>query len=78
MNQFYISLGVMVRVDDSINYTIREDRGPVNITILFDQPSCHPIAITANPREGSPVSATGTQYKYTYCLDYDVVLYLCV
>ena len=46
-------------MDDSVNYTIREDRGPVNITVLFDQPSCHPITITANPRERSTLSATG-------------------
>ena len=52
-------LGVLVSVDDSVNYTIREDRGAVNITILLDQPSCRPITVIANPQERSPPSATG-------------------
>ena len=62
-------------MDESVNYTIREDRGSVNITILFDQPSCHPITITANPRERSILSARGMYIhdmnNYTRCTDYD-------
>ena len=46
-------------VDDSVDYTIDEDGGSVNIIILLDQPSCQMITIIANPQVRSPPSATG-------------------
>ena len=46
-------------VDDSVDYTVNEDSGLVNIIVLLDQPSCQMITIIANPQVRSPRSATG-------------------
>ena len=46
-------------VDDSVDYTINENSGSVNIIVLLDRPSCHPITVIANPQVRSPPSATG-------------------
>ena len=51
--------GAGVTVDDSVDYTVREDNGSVNIIILLDQPSCQTITVIANPQVRSPPSATG-------------------
>jgi len=45
-------------VDDSIRYMVNEDEGLVNITILFDQPSCVPISVIARPQVRSPLKIT--------------------
>ena len=47
------SLGVIVTVDNSVDYTVNETDGLVNITLLLDQPSCGPINVIARPRERS-------------------------
>ena len=52
-------IGTIVTVDETIPYIVYENEGSVNITLLLDQPSCHPIIIIANPQERSPPSATG-------------------
>ena len=56
---YWISIGAAVRVDNTVDYTIVEDSGVVNITLLFDQSSCRLITIIASPQESSPASATG-------------------
>ena len=33
-----------------MRYMVNEDEGPVNITILLDQPSCVPITVIARPQ----------------------------
>jgi len=38
---------------------INENRGPVNISLSLDQPSCVPITVIARPQVRSPLSATG-------------------
>jgi len=38
---------------------IDENRGPVNISLSLDQPSCRPTTIVATPQVRSPPSATG-------------------
>ena len=53
-------LGVIVTVNDGSRVIqINENRGPVNISLSLDQPSCHPITIVATPQVRSPPSATG-------------------
>ena len=42
-----------------MRYMVNEDEGPVNITILLDQPSCVPVTVIARPQVRSPPSATG-------------------
>ena len=54
---------VIITVDESMPYILYENEGSVNIVLLLDQPSCHPIAINANPKERSPPSATGNMSK---------------
>ena len=49
-------------MDNTVDYTIVEDSGVVNITLLLDQSSCRLITIIASPQESSPASATGN-YK---------------
>ena len=53
-------IGTMITVDGSMPYIIYENEGSVDITLLLDRPSCHPITIIANPQERFPPSATGT------------------
>ena len=61
---YWISIGAVVTVDNTVDYTIVEDSGVVNITLLLDQSSCRLITIIASPQESSPASATGN-YKVT-------------
>jgi len=51
--------GVTVTVNDTVSYEVGETDGVVNITLIFDQPSCQPIIIVANPRVRSIPDATG-------------------
>ena len=46
-------------MDNSTDYIVNENKGPVNITLLLDQPSCHPITIIASSQERLVTSATG-------------------
>ena len=51
-------------MDNSVNYTIVEDTGLVNVTLLLNQSSCRLITIIVSPQESSlPTSATGNRYK---------------
>ena len=63
-----------VRVDNRVNYTIVEDTGAVNITLLLDQPSCRLITINARPQETSPTSATGNLH---YLETRNITMYTC-
>ena len=56
---YYIVLGVTVTVDNSVNYIVNENRGPVSIILLLDQPSYHPFTVIAHPRERSTPNAKG-------------------
>lgn len=47
-------------VDNSVDYTVNENDGPVNITLLLDQPSCGPINVIARPRERSSDDAASS------------------
>ena len=62
-------------MDDSINYTIVEDTGAVNVTLLLDQPSCRLITITASPQEILPTSATGNLH---YLETHNIIMHACV
>lgn len=50
-------------VDNNGNYMINENGGPVDITLLLDQPTCVPITIIGRPQERSPPTATGNIYS---------------
>ena len=52
-------VGVTVTVNNSINYVVEETDGLVNITLMFDQPSCRPVTINAHPQIRSMPDATG-------------------
>jgi len=52
-------IGVTVKVDNSVNYIVNENRGPVSIILLLDQPSCHQFTVIAHPRERSTHNAKG-------------------
>ena len=40
-------------------YTVKESDGFVDVTILVDTPNCHAIAIIIQPKEQTPVDASG-------------------
>ena len=46
-------------VDNSVNYTVNEANGVVNITLKLDKQSCRPISITAYPQVRLTPDATG-------------------
>ena len=50
-----------------MRYMVNEDEGPVNITILLDQPSCVPITVIARPQAAN---AKGTYEKHRKYLFY--------
>lgn len=52
-------IGVTVTVSNSTNYVVDETDGAVNITLMFDQPSCQSITIIARPQVRSIPDATG-------------------
>ena len=61
-------LVVIVTVDNSVDYTVNENEGPVNITLLLDQPSCGPITIIARPQErSSDDAASGNIIHVALC-----------
>ena len=52
-------IGVTVTLNDTVRYEVEETDGVVNIMLIFDQPSCQPVTIVANPRVRSTPDATG-------------------
>ena len=52
-------IGVTVTVNNSADYVVGETDGAVNITLMFDQPSCQSITIIARPQVRSIPDATG-------------------
>lgn len=59
-----ILIGVTVIVSNNGNYVVNETGGAVNITLMFDQPSCQSITVIARPQVRSIPDATGS----TSCL----------
>jgi len=57
--------GVTVTLDRN-EFIYNENRGPVNITLSLDQPSCRPITIVARPRVRPTPSATSNIIPSTY------------
>ena len=52
-------------------YTVKESDEFVDVTILVDTPNCYAIAVTIQPREQTPVDASGKkkgQFLYTHSL----------
>ena len=52
-------------------YTVKESDGFVDVTILVDTPNCHAITVTIQPKEQTPVDASGKikgQFLYTHFL----------
>ena len=44
-------------------YTVKESDGFVDVTILVDTPNCHAITVTIQPKEQTPVDASGKSLR---------------
>ena len=51
-----------VTVSNGANYVVDETDGAVNITLMFDQPSCQSITVIARPQVRLIPDATGNIY----------------
>ena len=58
-------IGVTVTVSNSTNYVVDETDGAVDITLMFDQPSCQSITVIARPQVRSVPDATGNTSSST-------------